>query len=219
MIQLKTRGLVIFHITHMRNLPSILEHNGLMSDSSAIKSGTEYLKIGYDDIKKRRIEKSIPCFDNINVGDCVPFYFGVRMPMLFVITCKNKELAYKGPAREIIYLVADLKSIIRSGLTWCYTDSNAACKTAGFYNRQDGFEKLDWAAIEEDEWGDFYNPNDPNLKERKQAEFLVYPFCPLDHIKWIVVHDEAVIGQLQNLLPAKDLQRFRIEVREDWYYD
>ena len=60
MVQLKTRGQVIFHIPHMQNLPSILEHNGLMSDSEASKSGTEYLKIGYDKLKNAGSKSLFP---------------------------------------------------------------------------------------------------------------------------------------------------------------
>lgn len=220
MVKLEPKGSFIFHITHIENIPSVIAQNGLVCDSTALQNRMGYVKIGYDHIKQRRIGKRIPCFDsNINVGDCVPFYFGVRMPMLFVITRKNQELAYNGPAREIVYLVADIASILQSDLKWCFTDANAACEIAKFYNNPEDFDKLDWSAIEKDRWGKRDNPNDPNLIERKQAEFLVHSFFPWKYIKGIAVHDEAILERLQKLLSPEDLQRIRTCVQNRWYYD
>ncbi len=46
---------LIYHITDVENLPSILAENGLHSDAVMVKRSPEVI-VGYDHIKKRRLK-------------------------------------------------------------------------------------------------------------------------------------------------------------------
>lgn len=206
-------------MTHIRNLDSILKAGGLMCDRDIVQSSRRHTNIGYGHIKKRRMDTVIPCLDPVTIGECVPFYFCVRSPMLYVIHKQPPELDYQGGQREIIYLAAKIPDVVQNRLTWCFTDSNAAGGFASFYNELDDLSKLDWKAIEKDKWADRDNPDSPGLKERKQAEFLVHRFFPWTLITCIVVYDEEILERVKEILPDEDNKRIGLYVNKDWYYN
>src|SRR4029079_1732710 len=85
----------IYHITHVDNLPSILERGGLLSDQGMIERGGPSAAIGMSRIKERRLRLLVKCHPGDCVGEYVPFYFCPRSVMLFLIHCGNQELAYR----------------------------------------------------------------------------------------------------------------------------
>jgi len=58
---------------------------------------------------------------------------------------------------------------------------------------------------------------DPNVKEGKQAEFLVYGFFPFDLVERIGVHRADVGNNVRSVL-AKSGYTPRVEMRDDWYF-
>ncbi|HQP90484.1 MAG TPA: DarT ssDNA thymidine ADP-ribosyltransferase family protein, partial [Bacteroidales bacterium] len=79
----------IYRITHIDNIPHILK-NGITHKDS-LKKNLNYKNIGDISLISIRSSKKIGvsnCEDNvvkeINLGDFIPFYFDVRMPMLYV---------------------------------------------------------------------------------------------------------------------------------------
>jgi hypothetical protein len=71
--------------------------------------------------------------------------------------------------------------------------------------------ELDWDAIASTDF------RDPNVKERKQAEFLVYGFFPFDLVERIGVHRADVGNKVRSVLAGSGYTP-RIEVRDDWYF-
>lgn len=112
----------IYRITHIENIPHILE-NGITRRDSA-NANNSYVNIGDSSLIATRNEKQITV-DNgeqdyehaeiIHLGDFVPFYFGYRMPMLFVI-----QKGYKGVTKQlpenIVYCVTTVQKIINESL-------------------------------------------------------------------------------------------------------
>jgi hypothetical protein len=72
----------IYHITHIENLPSILEHRGLWCDGEAAKQDLCEVSIAYDHLKQRRLHHPVPVGPGGVLADYVPFYFAPRSPML-----------------------------------------------------------------------------------------------------------------------------------------
>jgi hypothetical protein len=70
---------------------------------------------------------------------------------------------------------------------------------------------LDWKAINENNW------QDPIVKERKQAEFLVAESFPWELVERIGVIDKETAEQVANAIRNAD-HRPRIVVAQDWYY-
>lgn len=206
-----------YHITPIDNLPQIIQ-NGLWSNKEVAERFPFYTDIGYPHIKNRRLEKSIPFCPSIKVGQCVPFYFTVRSPMLYVITKKNPGVKYLKGGREIIYLVSKLKTICEANVQWFFTDRNAADEFAQFFKAIQDLDKVDWAAIKSNTWGG-YNPQKPELKSKKQAEVLVYPVFYWNWFHEIVVHDDIIKQQVKTIQYKFSCPFKPVRVERSWYYD
>lgn len=167
----------IYHITHIDNLPSILADGGLWSDAAIIARGGPAAAIGMGTIKQRRLELRVKCHPDDRVGDYVPFYFCPRSIMLYVIHCaNNQELIYRGGQEPIVHLEADLYKTVdwaeREGRRWAFTLSNAGAFYAEFRKQLDHLGEIDWAAVAATDF------RDAQVKEGKQAEFLLNEFFP-----------------------------------------
>ncbi len=76
----------IYHITHLRNLPPIVEAGVLWSDAKRIELGLSCDVVGMSHIKQRRLQEiEVGCHTDTHVGDYVPFYFCPRSIMLYIL--------------------------------------------------------------------------------------------------------------------------------------
>jgi hypothetical protein len=76
----------IYHITHVRNLPNIVQCGVLWSDAKRIELNLNCDVVGLTHIKQRRLrEIEVDCYPGTHVGDYVPFYFCPRSIMLFIL--------------------------------------------------------------------------------------------------------------------------------------
>jgi len=100
----------LYHITHIDNLPKIVDAGWLWSDRRRLSRGLACEIIGMPTIKKRRLDEiEVTCVPGTKVGDYVPFYLCPRSVMLFIFFKKNHlDLPYKGGQEPIIHLQADL---------------------------------------------------------------------------------------------------------------
>jgi hypothetical protein len=109
----------------------------------------------------------------ITLGDFIPFYFGVRMPMLYVIQNGGNFVEKASLPEEIIYLTCKISDIISSGILFYFSDGHATDCFTSFYD-QSQITKLsniiDWSAIKAQYWG---GTDNLETKRKKQAEFLV----------------------------------------------
>jgi hypothetical protein len=60
---------LIFHITHLANLPSIIAHGCIWSDAQRIARGLVTTNIGYSHIKQRRLNRPVPVGAGGKLGD------------------------------------------------------------------------------------------------------------------------------------------------------
>jgi len=206
----------IYHITHVNNLSAILEAGGLLSDATMIAHGGPAAAIGMSTIKRRRLGLVVKCCLGDRVGDYVPFYFCPRSIMLFVIHCgNNPELAYQGGQEPIVHLEADLRETVAwaegEGRRWAFSLSNAGASYAEFRNRLDQLSEVNWSAVAAT---DFRNSQ---IKEGKQAEFLVHGFFPWHLVRRIGVASSSTQGRVTRALSGSAHQPV-VEVRRDWYY-
>lgn len=207
----------IYHITHVDNLGGIVEEGGLVSDREMIARGGPGQTIGMSGIKQRRVEAlSVDCHPGTRVGDYVPFYFCPRSVMLYVIHCANHpELTYRGGQEPIVHLEADLYSVIRwaeaNNKRWAFSHSNAGAYYTEFESRAEALDQLDWTAIAERDF------RTAEVKERKQAEFLLYDRFPFELIQRIGVRSPAIRTRAANALVGRHHQPV-VEVRTEWYF-
>src|SRR5271155_1215193 len=176
----------VFRMVHYQNLPHILGH-GLYCRRSR-HAGGDYVKIGSDEIINRRDTVAVKCYPDSVVNDYVPFYFGVRTPMLYkIITGYGVP---KQPEEDIVYLCCRFLELTGSEMKWCFTDGNAANGITEFFTAVDDHALLDWKSIHATEWDDNNTDSDHDRMRKKHAEFLVKGHVPVKFIRRIVVQTE-----------------------------
>ncbi len=209
----------LYHIVHVDRLPSIVADGRLWCDREVLRrapQGSELgTTIGMSSIKQRRSnELKLASHPDLFVGDCVPFYFCPRSVMLYLIDrCNHPELTYRGGQEPILHLEADLHAVVRwaqqQGLRWAFTLSNA-----GAYYFEDRCDlgqlgEIDWAAVQARDWRD--------LKEGKQAEFLLESAFPWRLVERIGVKSMQTYRLAISALPSLG-HCPAVEVRPEWYY-
>ena len=204
----------IYHIVHVSRLASIIEDGGLLCDAEVIRQRKPGEVIGMSSIKQRRLTRLLNSYEDLHVGDCVPFYFCPRSIMLYVIHRANHpELAYKGGQDPIIQLEADLYRTVEwavaSNRRWAYTLSNAGSSYFEDYSSLERLDKIDWNAVHARSWA--------LCKEEKQAEFLLEQSFPLELIARIGVQRRSIYNEVRTQLRNANL-RPMLEIRKDWYY-
>ncbi len=207
----------IYHIVHVDNLAGIVQEGGLLSDREILAHGGPQRTIGLSEIKRRRVnELDVECQPGTKVGDYVPFYFCPRSIMLFVIHCANHpELDYRGGQEPIVHLEADLYVVVEWAearrIRWAFSLSNAGAYYTEFRRSVEELNRLDWVAIAARDF------RSPDVKEGKQAEFLLHERFPFDLIERIGVRS-TVIQERATAAIADARDRPVIKVRRDWYF-
>jgi len=206
---------LIYHITHVDNLPQILADGGLFSDRAMAERGGPSVAVGMSSIKQRRLTLPVKSHDGDFVGAYVPFYFCPRSVMLYIIHMGNHpELTYHGGEGPIVHLEANLEEVIAwanaEHRKWAFTLSNAAAYYTEFRSTLLDLQDVNWAAVEAVDW------QAQEIKEGKQAEFLIHEWFPITLIRRIGVQSNAVRERV--LQAFKDRDTPPVVVKPDWYY-
>lgn len=207
----KIENIWVYRIIHHQNLDYILQ-NGIYYRNSD-NFDPEYINIGSSEIINHRDEVPVKCYPDTMVNDYVPFYFGVRSPMLYKIKTGNG--VSRRAQNEIIYLACNFKELTDSELKWCFTDGNAAKYITDFYNDVSEIDNLDWKSINATEWTDNNSDGDHDRMRKKHSEFLVRDHVPVAFIKAIVVFTEVRKIQVEAVINKYGLN---IEVHVDTMY-
>ena len=99
-----------FRLVHIDNIPHILKNGIVKADSP--QANSNYVPIGDQLVIEKRKNRRLSSSSWQNIGDFIPFYFGPRSPMLYVI-----QHGYNGvrriEAEDIVYCVIRLDDIIK----------------------------------------------------------------------------------------------------------
>lgn len=215
---------LLYHFTHLDNLPAVLEVGELLADTDMEQRGTLTCEAGHPSIKERRRHKDVTCPPGGVVGDYVPFYFAARSPMM--LTIKNGNVpTFTGDHRELVYLVSDVEHAVATGIACVVTDRNAASSLAAYSNdlavlgdlasANPVTDFVDWSVMNLTYWG--RTAEYPDRMERRMAEFLVHRSFPLGALIETASQNEAVRDKVQLLFEAhgRDIPH---RVRPEWYY-
>ncbi|WP_165069356.1 type II toxin-antitoxin system toxin DNA ADP-ribosyl transferase DarT [Paludisphaera rhizosphaerae] len=211
------RRLQIFHITHGKHLERIISEGCLWSDAEIFARGGPEKPIGMAKIKKRRLEQQVVhCHPGTKVGEYVPFYFCPRSVMLYLLSMKNHpDITYRDGQRPILHLVADLHEVVAwaegQRRAWSFTNGNAGGQLYQSFNDLADLSQLNWEYIASDDW------REPEVKEAKQSEFLVFGSFPWSLVRTIGVLDEKLAARVREIVAKAD-HRPDVEVQSRWYY-
>jgi len=199
----------IFHITHVDNLPSIIGARCLWSDAQRISQGFGNTNIGYSHIKARRMVHAVTVSKGGTLGNYVPFNFCARSVMLFVVSRGHEN--YNQGQIPIIHLVSSTDAIVASGRPWAFTDRHADLVYSNQYDLLADLNNVDWNVMSERYW------NEPEKKEKRQAEFLVHDYCPWEVIQEIVVINQEVKKAVEAALVGT-AHKPPVIINVNWYY-
>lgn len=206
----------IYHITHVDNLQSIIKDGCLISDAMMIERGGPDTAIGMSEIKERRLFLPVDCHPGDFVGEYVPFYFCFRSIMLYVIHRANHaDLNYRGGQGPIVHLEANLFDVVdwadSQKRRWAFSLSNAGAAYTQFRSSLDDLDKVDWTAVRATDW------RAPEIKEGKQAEFLMHRTFPWDLVSRIGVRTIAIKTEVDRALRGAD-HCPKVIINSSWYY-
>jgi len=200
----------IYHITHVDNLSRIVSDGRLWSDSQRIARGFPSTNIGYSHIKERRMKRPVLVSAGGTLGQYVPFNFCPRSVMLYVLSQGHEN--YSGGQQPIIHLVSSIQPAIATGRQWFFTDRHADLGYAQQIGSLDALDKVDWQVTPLQQWG-----GNTEIKEKRQAEFLMHDWCPWTAITGIGVINDTTADQVTKIF-AGTAHRPQVTVRRDWYY-
>ncbi len=210
----------IYHIVHKDRLQSIMDDGFLWSDAEIRAKACAGTTVGMIGIKNRRLTTKLTSHPELSVGACVPFYLCPRSVMLYLLHMGNREgVTYRGGQEPIIHLVADMHSASDwadvNNLRWAFTLSNAG--SSYFEDRSDlsQLSEVDWDAVKARKWSG--NGVSRQIKEGKQAEFLVERCFPWELVREIGVSSAAMGNEITRMI-AGQAHRPTVKVLPQWYY-
>ncbi len=206
----------IYYILHVDRLSSVIDDGHLWSDAVMVGRAAAGTTIGMTEIKTRRLSLPVDCHPGDHVGDYVPFYFCPRSIMLYVIHKANHpNLTYRGGQQPIVHLEADLRRVVEwadaNGRRWAFALSNAGAVYTQFRGQFGQLADVNWAAVAATD----FRP--PEIKEGKQAEFLLHEDFPWDLVERIGVMSPDVAQRVVNAMRGA-AYRPAVEIRREWYY-
>jgi len=175
----------LFRMTHIENIPHVLKFG--ITHASSINANPNFVPIGDSSIISTRNDFQLR--NGKKLGEYIPFYFGVRTPMLYVIQ-NGYNMVAPTPAENIVYCVTSVKKIIELQLDFVFTNGHAVNGFTSQYSHADIpniDEIIDWKAVKEKFWT---NDTDLDLKRRKEAEFLVLDDIDPSGILGFVVYNK-----------------------------
>lgn len=200
-----------FRLVHIDNIPHILEHGLVKSDSP--NANPNYVPIGDQLVIEKRKNRLLETSSWMKIGDFIPFYFGTRSPMLYVI-----QHGYNGvrriDAEKIVYCVIRIDDIIRDGIECYFTDGHVLSGLTQLFhgsllNRVDEF--VQYKDVFAYRWDDDENLD---LKRRKEAELLLKNDLPVQYIKGFVVYNLKA----KQLLLSMGIDEENVIVKPNYYF-
>jgi len=210
----------IYRMTHIENVPHILQIG--ITHKSSPNANPDYVAIGDVSLIDTRATKQVnisngnrsQSYGSIVLGDFIPFYFGIRMPMLYVMQHGGNYVEKVTPAKDIVYLVCSVNDIAQSEITYYFSDGHATDFLTLFYDSSrinDISTIIDWKAVIANYWSGEENLI---LKCKKQAEFLAADDIPPEFIKGLVCYNQEAKDKLLTMGIESD----KIKIIPNAYY-
>lgn len=194
---------------HIENIPHVIQ-NGITHKTSE-NANPNFVPIGDSNLISTRSRFLLN--NGRSLGDYIPFYFGERMPMLYVVQ-KGFNNVPSTPAENIVYCVSSVQKIIDLALDFVFTDGHAVDGFSTQYTNEDiqNIDSIiDKNAIKAKYWRD---ENDLDRKRRKEAEFLVFGDIAPDGVLGYVTYNENAKKRIIDF----GADATKVVVRPEYYF-
>lgn len=203
---------LIFRIVHVDNLAWMMEH-GLQCRNSQ-EQNPDYVSIGSEEIIAVRRERQVPILPGGGYGNYVPFYFTPYSIMML-----NIKTGYGVPKRrndEILICVASLHDLHAQGQRFVFTNQHGCSAGLEFSNDLADLQSLvDWRLLNSRNFK--RDPEDPGKQLRYQAEAMVHGDIPLDSLRGIVCHSEAILARIRAMVTPRH-PNLTLKALPHWYF-
>ena len=205
----------IYRIIHIENLAVCLQRGGFHAPNFVPNDGLVYRTIHNVEIQRVRRQQAIPCGPSGTVHDYVSFYFGPRSPMLLQLHT-GRVNHYDEGQEPIVYIVSTVEEILSRQLQFVFSDGHGIASFTKWFDDVMRLNEIDWDMVYADYWADTLN--DMDRQRRKQAEFLIYRFCPFDVVTEIGVLNEEMKQKVENILKQFKENNITVRIHRNWYY-
>ena len=132
--------------------------------------------------------------------------------MMYTINRGNVP-GYSAGQSELVYLRSSVETVLKYRLPFVFTDGHPIEAMSDMYDDVTSLNEVDWSVMVLKYWKN--TTDDPDRKRRRQAEFLVKDFMPLELVEEVGCIDHSAATQAIAHLPSA---RSRCSIRRDWYY-
>lgn len=196
-----------FRITHIDNIPYI-DSTGFVLANSQLASPC-YTSIGDSSV----IEKRKTNTQGIDLTQYIPFYFGPRSVMLYVIQHGYNGVQQQN-AEDIVYTVIKIENLIKDRIECLFTDGHALSALTTFYTHEH-LTSLNSIVSYNDVYAKYWlDDDDLDLKRRKEAELLVKEHLPSQYISGYVVYN----AKAKATLASTGINESRIVINPHYYF-
>jgi len=203
---------LIFRITHLANLPWVME-NGLHCPNSRVLD-PGFIPIGDPDLIGKRTVREVPVGPGGALADYVPFYFTPWSPMqLNILTGRNVR---KRRPEEIGFVVTSLPRLEAEGVRYLVSDRHAYLLAAEFVEGRDDLDGMvPWTSLQARDFR--RDPDNPEAFDRYQAEALIHGHLPTRAIVGLACYTSAIKSDLDRTLAERGIE-LPTAVRPGWYF-
>ena len=205
--------ILLYRIKHIDNLDYLFSI-GKLSCPNHPDRDPYYIGIRDSSLIQHRSSKEIVMPPYGTSKDYLSFYFGNRSPMLYNIWKGFKDVVQRSQS-NIIYLVSSYQLIKSSGHPYVFFDGHGYDSFSELFNNDEGLNHIDWDAVKSKQWSK--PEEDPDLKRRKQAEFLVYRELSVKFLLGIGVFNKNAQQKILSILTKNDVI-LNCAIKPDWYY-
>jgi hypothetical protein len=210
--ELNPENAYIFRITHIKNLPWILEH-GLHCLNAPLKD-PNFVQIGNVDLIAKRKEHLVPLAPGGTLSDYVPFYFTPCSPMLYNISTGYNGVP-KRPMNEIVLLVTSLRKLAEARKAVLFTDRHAYLRSAKFSSNLDELASLCWEFWRNRDFS--RDTENPEKFELYQAEALVHQGLGMSDLLGIACSTNDQQVKVEAHVARHNLQVF-VRTKPRWFF-
>lgn len=204
---------LLFRITHIANVPAILELGGLICASSP-RTAPGFVNIGSTELIDKRSKRVVPVPPGGTLSDYVPFYFTPFSPMMYKIKTGHGGITQRQNS-EIVIFVTSVPKLVERQIVFLFTNQHAYSADTIYFDSPTQLDKIDWALLRSRNFKT--DDSDPGKSLRYQAEALIHRHVPLDAIFGIGCYDESAKAALDTKLRAASAE-IDVKITPRWYF-